>query len=386
MKKTDGHWIRHAKPGVPWLAAILMLAGQGHPQRPDFYVFLAFGQSNMEGGPPVAGTDQVFPRFRLMQAVDCPGLNPPRAKGIWYAAVPPTSRCNQGPGIAYWFGRDMMDNLPANVKIGIINVAVAGCKIELFDKDSDEAYVDTAGTWLKGVAAEYGGSPYDRMVEVARAAQKDGVIKGMILHQGESNVGDEKWPDKVKGIYGDLMEDLNLDPGQVPLVAGEVVNEDVGGAAASMNAIIARLPTVLPNSYVVSTKNLGSPSPDKLHFNADGYRELGRRYAAAMLAPLAKPVETKPKPSGPGYDLEPVRRDPGTGDAAVVFAIPRRTFVSVKAYTLEGKEIAELAGREYPAGRHALGAGGKAFPKSLCVLRMRADAFTATHKVIVETH
>jgi hypothetical protein len=70
----------------------------------------------------------------------------------------------------------------------------------------------------------------------------------------------------------------------------------------------------------------------------------------------------------------------------VVFAIPRRAFVSVKAYTLEGKEIAELAGREYPAGRHALGAGGKAFPKSLCVLRMRADAFTATHKVIVETH
>ena len=29
----------------------------------------------------------------------------------------------------------MVSNLPPNIKVGVVNVAVAGCKIELFDKD-----------------------------------------------------------------------------------------------------------------------------------------------------------------------------------------------------------------------------------------------------------
>ena len=383
MKKTDGPWIRNANFCLYWLAAILMPAAPGFSQSPDFYVFLAFGQSNMEGGPRATGTDQAFPRFQLMQAVDCPSLSPPRTKGSWYNAVPPTSRCAQGPGLAYWFGRNMMDSLPANIKIGIINVAVAGCKIELFDKDTYQAYIATAESWMQDIAKEYGGSPYGRMVEVAKQAQKDGVIKGMILHQGESNNGDQQWPGKVKSIYDDLMADLKLDPKQVPLVAGEVVNADVNGAASGMNPIIAKLPDVLPNSYVVSSKSLGNPTPDRLHFNADGYKEFGRRYAAAMLPALAKTTGTNTKFPGSGYALGTDRRSLGTGKAAVVFEIPRPGFVSLKAYTLEGKEIAELAGREYPAGRHAIAAGGKAFPNGLCIVRMKAEAFAATRRVIV---
>ena len=73
---------------------------------------------------------------------------------------------------------------------------------------------------------------------MARLAQKDGVIKGILLHQGESNNGDKEWPNKVKGIYDNLLKDLNLKAEEVPLLAGELVNADQKGACASMNKII----------------------------------------------------------------------------------------------------------------------------------------------------
>ena len=45
---------------------------------------------------------------------------------------------------------------------------------------------------------EYDNHPYTRLVECAKAACRDGVIKGILLHQGESNSGDPSWPSKVK--------------------------------------------------------------------------------------------------------------------------------------------------------------------------------------------
>ena len=40
---------------------------------------------------------------------------------------------------------------------------------------------------MLGMIKEYDGNPYARLVEMAKLAQKDGVIKGVLLHQGESN-------------------------------------------------------------------------------------------------------------------------------------------------------------------------------------------------------
>ena len=78
------------------------------------------------------------------------------------------------------------------------------------------------------------------------------------------------------------MKDLNLKAESTPLLAGEVVHADQGGVCASMNKIIATLPEVIPNSYIISSS--GCPdAKDNLHFTAEGYRILGKRYAAKML-------------------------------------------------------------------------------------------------------
>lgn len=265
-------------------ALLVLFSVNIFPQDSNFYIFLCFGQSNMEGNARIDPKDTVVSsRFQVMSAVDCPKLN--RKMGNWYKAVPPLCRCYTGLTPADYFGRTLVSNLPDSIKIGVINVAIGGCKIELFDKDNYESYVSTAPDWMKNMIKEYDGNPYGRLVEMAKLAQKDGVIKGILLHQGESNTNDSLWTKKVKVVYDNLLKDLNLAADNVPLLAGEVVHEEQGGACASMNSIIATLPQTIPNSFVISSK--GCPQRgDKLHFTYEGYRKLGRRYAIQMLSIL----------------------------------------------------------------------------------------------------
>lgn len=269
------------------LAVLVLVSAQlqSFSQDKKFYIFLCLGQSNMEGYARIQPEDTVNidPRFKVLQAVNCPDLQ--RTKDNWYTAVPPLSRCRTGLTPADYFGRTMLAHLPADVRIGIINVSVGGCKIELFDRDNYQTYTATAPSWMTNALNAYDGNPYGRLVDLAKLAQKDGVIKGILLHQGESNTGDSSWPQKVSKVYANLLHDLSLNAQQVPLLAGEVVHADQGGVCASMNTIINQLPQIIPTAHVISSKGCAD-SPDNLHFNAEGYREFGKRYAEKMLALL----------------------------------------------------------------------------------------------------
>jgi len=248
---------------------------------PNFYIFLCFGQSNMEGAGRIEAQDKtVDDRFQVLEAVDAPNLE--RKQGNWYPAVPPLCRARTGICPVDYFGRTMVANLPKNVRVGVVNVSVAGCKIELFDKENYRAYAATAPAWMARMIKEYDGNPYQHLVEMGRLAQKEGVIKGILLHQGESNTNDKQWPEKVKHIYDNLIKDLDLKPESVPLLAGELVNADRQGACASMNEIIAELPRAIPNSYVISSAGCEA-GRDHLHFTTAGYREFGKRYAEKMV-------------------------------------------------------------------------------------------------------
>jgi hypothetical protein len=263
----------------------VLLGTTAFAQDPNFHIYLCFGQSNMEGHVRAEAQDtvNVNPRFKVLQAVDCPDIN--RVKGTWYTAKPPLVRCNTGLTPADYFGKTLIAKLPQQIKIGVVNVAVGGCKIELFDKDQYASYIATAPQWMIGTINQYEGAPYLRLLELAKKAQKDGVIKGILLHQGESNTGDSLWVKKVKTVYDNLLKDLNLDANSIPLLAGEVVHAEQGGVCASMNGIIAGLPKSIPNAHVISSKGCTIVA-DKLHFDAAGYRELGKRYADKMFALL----------------------------------------------------------------------------------------------------
>jgi len=113
----------------------------------------------------------------------------------------------------------MVAAMPEQNRVGLIIVSVSGCRIELFDMATHEAYSATAEAWMANIT-QYGGNPYQHLVDMATLAQQQGVIKGILLHQGESNTNDREWPNKVARIYGDLIRDLNLNADEVPLLAG----------------------------------------------------------------------------------------------------------------------------------------------------------------------
>ena len=253
---------------------------------PNFYIFLCFGQSNMEGAakPEVQDLKSPGPRFLWMPAVDYPATDklPARKMGEWYEAIPPLCRPNTGLTPADWFGRTMVESLPKNIKIGVIHVAIGGIDIKGFLTDSIDNYVKTkAPGWMKGMLEAYDNNPYKRLVTLAKKAQKDGVIKGILMHQGETNTGDPKWAGMVKQVYDNLCSDLNLKPEEVNLYAGNIVQAGGQGVCIGCKKQIDELPNTLHTAQVISSDDCTN-GPDRLHFDAAGYRELGCRYAEAV--------------------------------------------------------------------------------------------------------
>ncbi|MCK9206064.1 MAG: T9SS type A sorting domain-containing protein [Salinivirgaceae bacterium] len=283
------------------IVCFLLMNLQSFSQDRNFYIYLCFGQSNMQGAGQIQNQDKtVDSRFKVFQVLDCSNLN--REKATWYTAVPPLCNCYSGLSPADYFGRTMVANLPDSITVGIINVSIAGCDIRLFDKDIymdyDSTYVDN---WFTSLVAAYDWNPYQYLIDQAKLAQKDGVIKGILLHQGETNSGQEQWLSYVKKIYNDMMADLSLDTDSVPILAGEVLSV-AGNCCSGMNSIINRLPDSIPTAHIISSD--ACTGQDAAHFDSPGYRKFGKRYAVEMLSFI-------------GYEAEYAEAECGTVDAGI---------------------------------------------------------------------
>jgi len=259
---------------------------------PKFHIYLCFGQSNMAGGSRAESIDlspTVDSRFKMLAARDYALLN--QTTGNWYAANPPLVPTNnpntveKNICVADYFGRSMVAALPSDYKVGVINVAIGGVEIRYFMSEWVKDHLNFNTSYL----AAYGNDPYKRLVDMAKIAQQSGVIKGILLHQGEADNGREEWPQRVKTIYDRLITDLGLNAAKVPLLVGEVVNASEEGSCAGHNNVIAKVPTVIPTAHVISSA--GCPcAADKLHFTPMGYRIMGKRYAIKMLELLGYPA------------------------------------------------------------------------------------------------
>lgn len=295
------------------LSAFLILMGQSMisdrvmAQEPDpnFFIFLGIGQSNMQGKAPIEAqdtrsdanfTDADWARYKKMIIV-----NSDQSKvGTWATAKPPIVRPDTQLGVTDYFGRTLVKGLDERYKIGVVVVAVDGCQIAAFSKNRNECENNLedeqmAGhTWVTGAARQYGNYPYGKLVEMAKIAQKSGVIKGIIFHQGESGANDSSWLRDVYALYNNLLEDLNLSNDSVPFIAGEPLRYYNGNPAPASGArqYIDMLPAYFKQqsgkdiAYVASSEGL--TNYDEYHFSAEGYRTLGKRYGEIMLPLLIK--------------------------------------------------------------------------------------------------
>ena len=282
------------------IGVALMTASTFAAPDPNFHIYLAFGQSNMEGQGDIGNEDKsVDERFQLLWSADAGSCNQGASKGKWIKAVPPLAHCQGAKlGPADYFGRTMVEKTDSKIKVGIIVVAVAGCSIDLFDKDGYANYARSQQSWMTQRINTYGGNPYGRLIEMAKKAQEDGVIKGIIFHQGETDAGNGQWPSKVKKVYDNIIKDLGLG-NDIPFLAGEVLRSGVSSGA---NNNIAKLPQQSKNFYVVSSEGFNQALGDgqNVHFTSSEYRDFGKRYAEKMIEVLGdkiKPVAGSETPA-----------------------------------------------------------------------------------------
>ena len=372
---------------------------------PNFHIYLAFGQSNMEGQGDIGDQDRsVDERFQLLWSADGGSCNQGASKGKWIKATPPLAHCQGAKlGPADYFGRTMVEKADSQIKVGIISVAVAGCSIKLFDKDNYKSYVSSqqGQSWMIQRINAYGGNPYGRLIEMAKKAQEDGVIKGIIFHQGETDAGDGNWPSAVKKVYDNIIKDLGLD-NDIPFLAGEVLRTGVSKGA---NNNIAKLPQQSKNFYVVSSEGFNQALGDgqNVHFTSQEYRDFGKRYAEKMIEVLGdklKPAaessssvaessssevassssETSVEGSSSsenGMGFTQVENFAGgslsitkTGD--IQLSVAKAGTLTVKIYSSLGKEVLDLSGNysgtntlvladRLPTGRYIVSAQGEGF-------------------------
>jgi hypothetical protein len=328
---------------------------------PNFHLYLLMGQSNMEGMAGAEAQDKTTnPRIKVLAYTNC--ANTGRVYDQWYTAAPPLHGCGAGVGPGDYFAKAMADSFP-KITIGLIPTAIAGVDIDYFRK----GVVSKRRNEFSIPPDNKRPGAYDMVIEKAKEAQKVGVIRGILFHQGESDAGDEAWVGKVKGMVADLRKDLALGD-SVPFLAGEML---YGGCCEKHNPIINKLPAAIPDAYVISAKDL--PGQDQAHFNVVGQRALGRRFATKMSALLRSRQTTgiydgESAPGGPKGNLEGTstgsgrilvrRAASGNGMLATCTGVCDGFALS----GLDGKTVGRAAGASWmiPEGR---------FPRGLYFLR-----------------
>lgn len=76
--------------------------------------------------------------------------------------------------------------------------------------------------------------------------------------------------------------------------------------------------------------------------------------------------------------------NPSVGNTNISFEIPNSTYVSVKVYNTTGVEVAELAGKKYPQGKHTLTFDSKNLSQGIYVYVLHADNYSASKKLSIK--
>lgn len=234
---------------------MMQLHAQNNTVDSSFHLYLLIGQSNMAGrGPADAESKQIDPRIVMLDSLS-----------NWVPATDPVhfdKPAMVGVGPAISFAKEMLQS-NSKIKIGLIPCAWGGSPIKVWEPGA---------TYLNA-------HPYDDAIKRTTVAMQRGVLKGVLWHQGESDNDSARAPlyiNKLQQLVNRLRDDLHQP--KLPFVAGEI---GYFNKADFINKEINKLPRQLNETAVVSAKDL-TDKGDKLHFNTESARELGKRYAIAM--------------------------------------------------------------------------------------------------------
>jgi len=325
---TNNSFQVSAKTGLGWgsYKAVVTVSAENYASKkvelrfnviepiPEKHLYIAFGQSNMQGPGEIRDQDKenISDRWQVLNIVTGTYGGQNRTKGAWYKAVPPLIIAgnlvnylgiNIGLGPSDHFGQTITNNTPSHITIGLAAVAHGDLALASFHKTKGAEYFADGSTgkeggrpsdtekqgWTRYTTTGGYTSIYDAIISNVKKAQTDGwVVKGIIMHQGESGRGltYTTWQEMLKEIYDDMLSDLSLPPNSVPILMGQLWNAGIG-PNGYLNANNTLIKSVIPNAWVISTAGLttgrvGQGQPDNIHFGSEDLEGLGKRYAEKM--------------------------------------------------------------------------------------------------------
>jgi len=231
------------------------------PPQEKFYLFLLAGQSNMAGRGIVEAQDKTVP-------VNVLTLD---KNGQWQPAVDPIhfDKAGVGVGPGRTFGILAAAHYPG-VTIGLIPSACGGSSIS---------------SWVPGGYHDQTKShPYDDAIKRTKLAMQQGVLKGIIWHQGESDCNA-----KAAAVYADNLKTLiqrfrtEFNAPDVPVVIGQLGQfHPWNQTTKQIDAAHRQVAAEVPRSIFVKSDGF-TCNKDQIHFDARSEREFGKRYFAAYL-------------------------------------------------------------------------------------------------------
>ena len=229
--------------------------------REHFHLYLLIGQSNMAGRGKMSEDDRR----------PAAGVYSFDANGKWVPAAHPLhfdKPSMAGVGLGIDFAMAMRREHP-EATIGLIPCAFGGTRLNQWEK---------------------GDELYENAVQRAKLAERCGVLKGVLWHQGESDSTPELAPTYGKRL-AEMFASLRADLGDenLPIVVGEVGRFRTQLPTPTINAQLNAITKELPRVGCASSEEL-THNGDSTHFDAPSLKQFGLRYAEQMIECQRQPV------------------------------------------------------------------------------------------------
>lgn len=236
------------------------LKAENIPDKANLWVFLLAGQSNMAGRGQVEPQD-TLPNERILSINKNGELILAKEPLNFYE---PTMN---GLDCGLSFGRSLIEQIPDSISVLIIPAAVGGSSISKWLGDSIHRNVKLLTNFR----------------EKAETGMQYGEIKGILWHQGESDANKENVTQyyerlsKLMATFRKIVQNENLS-----IFIGELGSYSDDELWKEINKQIKEYTLKDPNTYLIHTQDLKDKG-DQLHFNTEGQRILGERFAGKFL-------------------------------------------------------------------------------------------------------
>jgi hypothetical protein len=262
ISKSNYNWLRHSMNTLPILFTACLFfiqfnaANSLAAQPNNLDIYLLMGQSNMAGRGKMTDEDK-----RPVEGILMLDKN-----NTWQPAKHPLhfDKSIAGVGLGLDFAKNVTKK--EGTGIGLVPCAVGGTKLS---------------RWVKGADL------YENAVKRAKLAAKNGTIRGVLWHQGEGDTGNTElansYAQRLDAMIADLRKDL--DQPELPFVAGQLgqffLKKHSTPESETLANALKELPSRVEHTGHADSTGLDHKG-DQTHFNAQGYKEFGKRYALEM--------------------------------------------------------------------------------------------------------